>query len=571
MKIASHVFWGPNPYSHRPCVLFQLRQYDRHEAELAVAGFRDLLSIVRSLQGSSPGTPDTNPPTSLPDLFAALPRLMLPVLNHVRGELTEGGGRAAGERAVMFVEFHQPELVRRALKLLIDFLLDVSAHRASKLRTSLESLWHDTRMHHPDFQAHALIAAAKSRGIHYANVGRKLWCYGIGRRSRTFFETSPVEDLASGIKTDKLSGKHLFESVGAPTAPYRVVRSRGELDDAVRAIGFPCVIKPVSSGAGRGVTANIRSTGEIDFAYREALRFCKDEPLVMVERHVDGRDHRLLFAGGVFVGCASSLAPSVTGDGRRSIRELIEAVNAGRTINLYASGYLRPIRTDASMHEALAVQGLGLDAVPADGQTVVLRRNTNLGGGGVTELFEQVNPEVVRIAERIAARSGLYSVGIDYITRDIRETPAASGGRFTEINKTPGVPLFLAAGFDVVTLGERFLGSGVGNIPVILSILTRDDLTTARRASSAPGTVFFQTDEGIRPDADWPGPWFRDLIRGAMTDRSLDRILIVAELTMVETHGFPVDCLSKVTVGPGCRTRTIEAILARLRCEVAFA
>ena len=184
--------------------------------------------------------------------------------------------------------------------------------------------------------------------------------------------------------------------------------------------------------------------GEIDFAYREALRFCKDEPWLMVEEHIDGRDHRLLFAGGAFVGCASSLAPSVTGDGRRSIRELIEAVNAGRTLNLYASGYLR-------------------------------------------------------------------------------------------------------------------------------LILTRDDLAIARRSPSVPGTVFFQTDEGIRPDADWPGPWFRDLIRGAMTDRSLDRILIVAELAMVETHGFPVDCLSKVIVGPGCRTRTIEAILAPLRCEVAFA
>jgi D-alanine-D-alanine ligase-like ATP-grasp enzyme len=569
MKIAHHVFWGPNPYSDRPCVAFRLQECAREEAVRALSAYVKLRSILYRLPGF-PAEPDPGPPSDFEALFVDLPRLVLPLLNHVRGELTQGGGESGRGAPVIFIEFHHPDLVRRALRILIDFLLDGSEDRATTLHGSLESLWQDTHAHHPDFQAHALIASARARGIHYANVGRKLWCYGIGRRSRTFFETSPVEDLAHGIKTDKLSGKHLFESVGAPTARYRVLRSRSELDDAVREIGFPCVIKPVHAGGGRGVTANIRCPAQIDFAYREALRHCKDEPLLMVEEHIEGRDHRLLFVQGIFVGCASSVAPSVTGDGRRSIGELIDAINAGRTRNLYASGYLRPIKTDAAMHEALAVQGLARDSVPAPGQTVILRRNTNLGGGGFSELFEQVDPEVVGIAARIAAKSELYSVGIDYITRDIRATPAASGGRFTELNKMPGVPLFLAAGFDVATLGDRFLGDGIGNIPVILSIRTREDLARARPARPGPGVVVLQSSEGSPADHAWPGPWFRDLIAGVMRDRRLERILIIAELERIEAHGFPVGCLSKVIVGPGCRTRTIEATVARLRCEVVF-
>lgn len=379
-----------------------------------------------------------------------------------------------------------------------------------------------------------------------------------------------MEDLERGISTDKLSGKHLFESVGAPTARYRVVRDPGEIEDAVREIGFPCVIKPVRSGGGRGVTANIRNNAEIDFARREALRFCRGEPLLMVEEHVPGRDHRLLFVRGDFVGCASSVAPSVTGDGRRSIGELVDEINAGRTRNLYHSGYLRPIRIDDSMLEALSVQGLGLDSVPEVGQAVVLRRNTNLGAGGVTEIFEQVHPEVLRIARRIAVRSGLHSVGIDYITPDIREDPAASGGRFTELNKVPGVPLFLAAGFDVVKLGERFLGEDLGNVPVTLSILTHDDIAVARRSSAGPGVVFLPAEDDVRRADGWPGPYFSSLIGTVMRDRRIDRIHIIAELAVMEEHGLPVGCLSKVIVGPGCRTRTIESIVGRLGCEVVF-
>ncbi|MCW3012719.1 MAG: phosphoribosylglycinamide formyltransferase 2, partial [Solirubrobacterales bacterium] len=42
------------------------------------------------------------------------------------------------------------------------------------------------------------------------------------------------------------------EELGLPTSPYRFCDTEAELDSAVRAIGAPCVVKPVMSSSGKG-------------------------------------------------------------------------------------------------------------------------------------------------------------------------------------------------------------------------------------------------------------------------------------------------------------------------------
>jgi len=42
------------------------------------------------------------------------------------------------------------------------------------------------------------------------------------------------------------------ETLGLPTSPYRFASSYGELEAAARAVGYPCVVKPVMSSSGKG-------------------------------------------------------------------------------------------------------------------------------------------------------------------------------------------------------------------------------------------------------------------------------------------------------------------------------
>ncbi|KFN49740.1 formate-dependent phosphoribosylglycinamide formyltransferase [Arenimonas composti] len=59
------------------------------------------------------------------------------------------------------------------------------------------------------------------------------------------------------------------ETLGLPTSPYRFVDSREEYLEAVRAIGLPCVVKPVMSSSGKG-QSTVRSEADIDTAWDHA-------------------------------------------------------------------------------------------------------------------------------------------------------------------------------------------------------------------------------------------------------------------------------------------------------------
>lgn len=59
------------------------------------------------------------------------------------------------------------------------------------------------------------------------------------------------------------------ETLGIKTSRYQFASTREEFDDAVKAIGIPCVVKPIMSSSGHGQSV-IKSVGDIDKAWRYA-------------------------------------------------------------------------------------------------------------------------------------------------------------------------------------------------------------------------------------------------------------------------------------------------------------
>ncbi|WP_246169500.1 formate-dependent phosphoribosylglycinamide formyltransferase [Actinotalea subterranea] len=59
------------------------------------------------------------------------------------------------------------------------------------------------------------------------------------------------------------------EDLGLPTSPYRFAGTRHELDAAVAAVGFPCVVKPVMSSSGKGQSV-LRGPDDVDTAWAYA-------------------------------------------------------------------------------------------------------------------------------------------------------------------------------------------------------------------------------------------------------------------------------------------------------------
>jgi len=63
-----------------------------------------------------------------------------------------------------------------------------------------------------------------------------------------------------------------------------VINYLDELEEAIEAVGYPIVIKPVDGNHGRGITIDIRSWSEAD-----CLDAAKMFPSVIVERYYLGR------------------------------------------------------------------------------------------------------------------------------------------------------------------------------------------------------------------------------------------------------------------------------------------
>jgi len=59
------------------------------------------------------------------------------------------------------------------------------------------------------------------------------------------------------------------ETLGLPTSPYRFVDTLDDYREAVRAIGLPCVVKPVMSSSGKGQSL-VRDDADIDAAWEYA-------------------------------------------------------------------------------------------------------------------------------------------------------------------------------------------------------------------------------------------------------------------------------------------------------------
>lgn len=59
------------------------------------------------------------------------------------------------------------------------------------------------------------------------------------------------------------------EELGVPTSSYRFASTREEFEQAIKEIGFPCVVKPVMSSSGHG-QSTVKSEADVDAAWHEA-------------------------------------------------------------------------------------------------------------------------------------------------------------------------------------------------------------------------------------------------------------------------------------------------------------
>ena len=467
------IYRGPTPFAADPVVVAALR----------LANEEGLADACERLRRTYPDWFTDEAPAATGALLAAqtIAHWALGALNEVRGYLHAAGARETNDGIELWVGFHHSKLGEGALRLGAWLLKEAAGpgfgpHTAAR---RLEAFWKQCAGAHPDWQARVLMQGARTHDIPvlHTMAHAKVWQYGWGSRSRLFRETLSNADghIATLMQQSKVVTKLLLRRLGMPIPQGVEVMTEEELESAQRSVGFPCVLKPEDRGGGRGVTAGIRDMAQLRAAFR-AARQVSSGPLI-VETFVEGSDYRLMVLGGKFMAAIRREAASVTGDGERTVAQLLAELNRTRYRNLVKSRYLVPIATDEILLRQLASQGVGLETVLPAGRKVALRSNANRSTGGVT--FDEtaiVHADVKRQAEMITEAFGLDFSGVDYITRDITQPH----GVYIEVNYTPGLAAPIAAGLDPVALATQILGDKPGRIPLRMGVVRAGELAAAR-------------------------------------------------------------------------------------------
>lgn len=291
----------------------------------------------------------------------------------------------------------------------------------------------------------ALVAAARQRGIPVRRLDpTSLVQLGHGAHQRRLQTavTDQTGKIAEAISLDKDLTKALLRQVGVPTPEGRPVADREDAWTAACELGLPVVVKPRNGDYGLGVSLNLQSREQTLAAYDSARQF-RDE--VLVERFAAGEQYRVTVVGERLVAAVRRVPPQVTGDGTRTVAELIEQANRDPRRGDDEFAPLNRIAPDEDTLPLLAEQGCSLETVPAAGRTVTLSRLAHTWAGGeVEDVTDTVHPEVAALCVRAARVIGLDVAGLDLVAVDLQRPLDERGGVILEVNAGPAIALHFA-------------------------------------------------------------------------------------------------------------------------------
>lgn len=272
----------------------------------------------------------------------------------------------------------------------------------------------------------------------------------INNGNQTFFLHDAIIPSQGGsnirVVRDKYLSKIILNRNKIPTAPWVKV-NRSTIDQALK-LTFPVVIKPTYLYGGMGVVVGVKSIEEIRNYLEENPQYSE----VLIEETLIGPDIRILIVQGKFFAAVSRIPPTLTGDGNSTITQLLAAENLIRTQQKETqekSGIykydLDPIRDDKEIDITLGLSGFSRESVIKAGQTVTVRRNSNVSSGGKTvDVTDSIGTQLRLQSELIAKAFGVTILGIDVMTTDpSKPLDFNEKSGVVEVNASPGIGLHI--------------------------------------------------------------------------------------------------------------------------------
>lgn len=422
----------------------------------------------------------------------------------------------------------------------------------------------------------SILGTAYRMGISVSALTPNVVVLGQGKNAR--WMNSSVTDLTPvigvHIATDKQSTASVLRAAGLPGPEHYRAGSVADALAAAQKLGFPVVVKPADQEQGLGVAADLRSEAMVAQAWEQARAVSQN---ILVERHADGRTHRLTVFQGRVIRVTQRVAGGVVGDGLQTIEALI-ALKKDLPLRRPRGWQTEHGRLglDDEALGLLAQNGLAPSSVPAAGQYVRLRRRDNISAGGenLKIALAQVHPDNIRLAEDAALLLKLDFAGIDLISRDIADSWLSNGAVICEVNSQPQLGANSHAdAYEAILQG---LVVGDGRVPLHLVVCRDDPALHERLAAKLPhqlGVSAVSSKHGLFRQGARCSHAFDDgfaAARALLHRWDLEAGACLMSPTEIASNGLPTDVFASAHwVSAGLEPETESGLVREVKSLIA--
>jgi cyanophycin synthetase len=333
----------------------------------------------------------------------------------------------------------------------------------------------------------SIVHAAEARDIPWLRLNEQsLVQLGYGKYQQRIQATitGRTSHIAVELASDKEETNKILANLGLPVPKQHLVQSGDAAVRAAKRIGYPVVTKPYNGNHGRGISIHLQTEEEVRVGFKAAQEHSRS---VIVESFVTGDDHRLLVVNGELVAATKRTPGHVVGDGKHTIRQLVDVVNLDPRRGVGHEKVLTRLELDAQAEMMMARVDMNAESIPAADTIVYLRSTANLSTGGTaTDVTDIIHPDNRDMAVRAIRAVGLDVGGVDFLSTNIAESYKKIGGGICEVNAAPGFRMHVAPSEgtprDVATpVIDMLFPSGVPTrVPIACITGTNGKTTTSR-------------------------------------------------------------------------------------------
>lgn len=260
-----------------------------------------------------------------------------------------------------------------------------------------------------------------------------------------FLDRTPLASSFSAVSTcmDKHITKLFLAKSGVSTPKgYSITKTDTPeyIEKVFNALQKPVVVKPTNASHGDGITIGLEKFEDIMPAVEKAFGARHyHNATVEIEEMFVGKEYRITVTRDKIIGVMHRIPANVTGDGIKTISQLVEEKNQHPFRNIFGDSEYQvygKIKLDDEAKELLAEQSLTTDSIPEKGQQIFLKKVSNMMAGGDTiDLTDEIHPTVKELAlKAINAIPGLAIAGIDFMTKDLFSPQTPETYSVVEVN-----------------------------------------------------------------------------------------------------------------------------------------